>query len=107
MIKREALNRPREFGGLGFLDVRVMNTCLLLKWIDKLERGDEILCCSLLRKTILGAEKHFPNQGQERLPILEISLEFQGVGTEKVVVLMLELAIKLDFGMNASQENVL
>lgn len=28
MIKWEALNRPKEFGGLGFMDVRVMNTCL-------------------------------------------------------------------------------
>jgi hypothetical protein len=42
MIKWEALNRPREFGGLGFLDVRVMNTCLLHKWIDKLERGMKV-----------------------------------------------------------------
>ena len=39
MIKLEALNRTKEFGGLGFADVRVMNTCLLAKWIDKLERG--------------------------------------------------------------------
>jgi len=38
MIKWEALNRPKEFGGLGFLDVRSMNICLLSKWIDKLER---------------------------------------------------------------------
>jgi hypothetical protein len=28
MIKCEALNRPKEFGGLRFMDVRVMNTCL-------------------------------------------------------------------------------
>jgi hypothetical protein len=54
MIKWEPLNRPREFGGLGFLDVRVMNTCLLHKWINKLERGNESLCCSLLRKKYLG-----------------------------------------------------
>jgi hypothetical protein len=54
MIKWESLNRPKEFGGLGFLDVRVMNKCLLAKWIDKLERGDDSLCCSLLRKKYLG-----------------------------------------------------
>ncbi|CAD6214032.1 unnamed protein product [Miscanthus lutarioriparius] len=39
MIKWEALHRTKEFGGLGFMAVRVMNTCLLAKWIDKLERG--------------------------------------------------------------------
>jgi hypothetical protein len=48
MIKWEALSRPKDFGGLGFLDVRVMNVCLLAKWIDKLERDDGSLCCSLL-----------------------------------------------------------
>lgn len=54
MIKWEALNRPKEFGGLGFIDVRAMNVCLLVKWIDKLEKGDDGLRCSLLRKKYLG-----------------------------------------------------
>ena len=32
MIKWEALSRPKEYAGLGFImDVRVMNTCLLVK----------------------------------------------------------------------------
>ena len=52
--KWEALNRPKEFGGLGFLDVRAMNTCLLAKWIDRLERGAISLCYELLRKKYLG-----------------------------------------------------
>ena len=43
MVKWEALSRPKEFGGLGFLDVRVMNICLLAKWIAKLETGDSSL----------------------------------------------------------------
>jgi len=59
MIKWEALNRPKEFGGLGFLDVRIMNVCLLAKWIDKLERGDSSLCCSLLRNKYLGDRSIF------------------------------------------------
>lgn len=50
MIKWEALQRPKKFGGLGFLDVRAMNVCLMVKWIDRLETGDSSLCCSLLRK---------------------------------------------------------
>jgi len=54
MVKWEALSRPKEFGGLGFLDVRVMNICLLAKWIAKLETGDSSLCCSLLRQKYLG-----------------------------------------------------
>lgn len=59
MIKWEALNRPKEFGGLGFSYVRVMNICLMAKWIDKLERGDGSLCCSLLRKKYLGQKRSF------------------------------------------------
>lgn len=42
MIKWEALNRSKEFGGLGFLDVQVMNTYLLLKWVDKLEKERKV-----------------------------------------------------------------
>ena len=59
MVKWEALSRPKEFGGLGFMDVRVMNTCLLAKWIDRLERGDDSLCCSLLRKKYLDNKSIF------------------------------------------------
>ena len=33
MVKWEALCRPTDIGGLGFLDTRVMNICLLSKWI--------------------------------------------------------------------------
>lgn len=41
------------------MDVRVMNVCLLVKWIEKLERGDDSLCCSLLRKKYLGQKSIF------------------------------------------------
>jgi hypothetical protein len=59
MIKWETLNRQKEFRGLGILDVRVMNTCLLAKWIDKLEKGEDNLCCSLLRNKYLGNKSIF------------------------------------------------
>lgn len=48
MIKWEALmNRPKELGGLGFLDVRAMNVCLLAKRVYRLERGDMRGCAAL------------------------------------------------------------
>jgi hypothetical protein len=59
MIKWEALSRPKEFGGLGFQDMRVMNICLLAKWIDKLERNDNSLCCSLLKNKYMGNKSIF------------------------------------------------
>ena len=41
------------------MDVRVMNTCFLGKWIDKLERGDNSLCCNILRNKYLGHKSIF------------------------------------------------
>jgi len=37
MVKWEVLIRPKDFGGLGILDVRAMNVCLVAKWLDRLE----------------------------------------------------------------------
>jgi len=65
MIKWESLNRPKVFGGLGFMDVRVMNTCLMVKWIYKLERGHNSLCCMLLRNKYLGNKTFFKSRIKE------------------------------------------
>lgn len=49
MVRWEALCRPKDFGGLGFSNTRVMNIALLSKWIIKLESGCNDACCKLLR----------------------------------------------------------
>lgn len=49
MIKWEALDKPKEFGGLGFIDTRAMNKALVCKWIYRMESGDDSLCMRLLR----------------------------------------------------------
>lgn len=54
MVKWEALIRPKDFSGLGFMDIRAMNVCLLFIWVDKLERGDDSMCIELLRRKYLG-----------------------------------------------------
>jgi hypothetical protein len=48
--------------GLGFMDVRVMNTCLLAKWIEKLERGENSVCCSMLRRAMPRYTFYFPRR---------------------------------------------
>lgn len=53
MIKGQSLSKPKMFKGIGFTYVRVMNECLLVKWIDRLERGDDNLCCSIIRRKYL------------------------------------------------------
>jgi hypothetical protein len=52
----EVLATPKPIGGLGFIDTRVMNQCLLFECIYKLERGDNNPCCKLLRAKYLGKE---------------------------------------------------
>jgi hypothetical protein len=54
MARWEVMASPKNAGGAGFTDTRVKNTCLLGKWLIKLERGDNTLCCNLLRKKYLG-----------------------------------------------------
>jgi len=31
VVKWEALDKPKEFGGLGFMNIRAMNICLMYK----------------------------------------------------------------------------
>jgi hypothetical protein len=71
MVKWEELTMPRDCGGLGFTNTRLMNECLcftntrlmneclLAKWIIILERGDDDLCCTLLRKKYLKGKGFF------------------------------------------------
>ena len=59
MVKWEALIRPKEFGGVGFLDIRVMNICLLVKWIERLEKIDDSICIQLLCRNYLGDKSIF------------------------------------------------
>ncbi|KAJ1293632.1 hypothetical protein BS78_01G083500 [Paspalum vaginatum] len=41
------------------MDVRVMNSCLVVKWIDRLGGGDDSLVSELLRKKYLGQQSIF------------------------------------------------
>ena len=53
MVKWEAMATPKDFGGLGFIDTRAMNTVLLAKWIYKLDRGEESMALQVLRRKYL------------------------------------------------------
>ena len=59
MVKWDALIRPKDFGGLGILDVRAMNVCLVAKWLDRLENGPNNVCCELLKRKYLGSKNIF------------------------------------------------
>jgi hypothetical protein len=53
MVRWDTLCKPKDFGGLGFVDSRVRNICLMSKWIYKLESGSEDLSCQILRNKYL------------------------------------------------------
>ena len=46
----DILAKLKDVGGLGFTDTRVMNKCLLAKWIFRIERCDKKICLDLLRR---------------------------------------------------------
>ena len=54
MIKWDALDKPKEFGGLGFIDTRAMNTTLLCKWIFRLKSGDKQSLYEAIKEKYLG-----------------------------------------------------
>lgn len=64
MIKWEALCRPKGFGGLGFINSKVMNVALLGKWIYKLESGSKDVCCELLRKKYMTEGGFFQSKAE-------------------------------------------
>jgi hypothetical protein len=59
MAKWELLASLKSAGGLGFTNTRVMNKCLLAKWIFKIEGGEDNICCNLLRQKYLGDKGFF------------------------------------------------
>jgi hypothetical protein len=59
MVKWDELAKPKDHGGSGFTETRLMNMCLLSKWIFMLERGDRDMCCDLLRRKYLRGRDFF------------------------------------------------
>lgn len=54
MVKWENVCLPRDFGGLGILNTRLMNQALLTKWIWRIRSNKpDDLCCQLLRAKYL------------------------------------------------------
>lgn len=49
MLKWDAVTRPKDYGGLGIINTRIMNECLIVKWIWKIMTGDKSIWCRLLR----------------------------------------------------------
>ena len=54
MLKWENVCLPKEFGGLGIINTRILNEALLLKWVWRIyDEGEEDIYCQLLRTKYL------------------------------------------------------
>jgi len=54
MMRWDNVCLPKDYGGLGILNSKILNESLLLKWIWRIYNADEKdLCCNLLREKYL------------------------------------------------------
>jgi hypothetical protein len=53
MARWDLMATPKSAGEAGYTNTRVMNRCLLAKWLVKIEGGEDTLCCNLLRNKYL------------------------------------------------------
>lgn len=49
MVKWEAVCRPKDFGGLRVLNTRIMNDCMLSKWMWRISGAKDELWFRLLK----------------------------------------------------------
>jgi hypothetical protein len=68
MAKWDLMATPKAAGGAGFTNTRVVNKCLLAKWIFKIEIGHNTICCNL---EIFRREEHLQLQEKKWIPVLE------------------------------------
>ena len=64
------------------MDVKVMNICLLCKWLERLERGDSSIYVELLRRKYLGEQSIFQQKKKEARSSGEI-FYLLGTGTSR------------------------
>lgn len=59
MAKWEMVTRPRDLGGLGVINTRLMNDCLLVKWIWKIYQEPDSLWFKLLKAKYMSRGNFF------------------------------------------------
>jgi hypothetical protein len=78
MAKWDLMTTPKAAGGVGFTNTRVMNKCLLAKWIFKLETGDKTISCNLLRQKYVGEKIIFSYMKKSGSQFWKGPLEIRG-----------------------------
>jgi hypothetical protein len=88
MAKWDLMTTPKQAGGAGFTNTRVMNRCLLAKWIIKIERGENTICCNLLRSKYLGETRIFSYKKKSGSQFWKGIMEVRGEVTRGVLYII-------------------
>jgi hypothetical protein len=64
MARWEMLTRPKDQGGLGIIDTRMMNECLLVKWIWKISQGSEDLWYKPIKAKYMSDEDFYGSKNK-------------------------------------------
>lgn len=62
MAKWEMVSRPKDLGGLGIINTRLMNDCLLMKWIWKILQESDTLWFKILKAKYLDGCSFFTSK---------------------------------------------
>lgn len=73
MMKWEAVSRSKDFGGLGIINTKLINECLIAKWVWKLKKGSDDIWCRLLKA------KYMPNGDFDKAKTRGVSQFWQGI----------------------------
>jgi hypothetical protein len=65
MINWQAVCRPKDFGGLGLINSRVFNECLMVKWIWKLYQQKESLWARLIHAKYMRDDDFYKTNGKK------------------------------------------
>jgi hypothetical protein len=64
MAKWEMVSRPKDLGGLGIINTRMMNECLLVKWIWKILQHPDTLWFAIIKAKYLNGCNFFTSKSK-------------------------------------------
>jgi hypothetical protein len=96
MAKWEMVSRPKDQGGLGIINTRLMNDCLLVKWIWKILLEPDELWFKLLKAKYMSNTNFFSSKSKGGSQFFFTKLNIYSNGE---LLLQLAMGITVFFGM--------
>ena len=64
MTKWKMVSRPKDHGGVGIINTKIMNECLLVKWIWKIHQEPDELWFKLIKAKYLDGCSFFTSKSK-------------------------------------------